>query len=216
MSQILTFNLLKADTLTEKIAVITNLVQSQTNKPKQTKESNEQINYLKEIQSDTKYKTELCKTFTQNNFCPYGSKCRFAHGKQELFDKVINCKKYKQKECMSFFKNFHCCYGTRCHFKHDERKLKDIIKNNYHLRLKLVEFALENNNEEEILFNLEEENLTKLVAGFKNKNRNKNSNSDCDSLLYRINENEKMIIDRETANVQSKFSLNTNNIVPLF
>lgn len=27
-----------------------------------------------------KYKTELCKTFSEKGYCPYGRKCRFAHG----------------------------------------------------------------------------------------------------------------------------------------
>ena len=81
---------------------------------------------LKENRNDPKYKTELCKTFSEKGSCPYGSKCRFAHGKEELFQKKINCKLYKQKECNSFFTNFYCNYGSRCHFKHDERTLDDI------------------------------------------------------------------------------------------
>lgn len=81
---------------------------------------------LKENKNDPKYKTELCKKFTEKGSCPYGSKCRFAHGKEELFQKKINCKLYKQKECNSFFTNFYCNYGSRCHFKHDERSLDDI------------------------------------------------------------------------------------------
>lgn len=28
-----------------------------------------------------KYKTELCRTFEEKGACPYGQKCRFAHGK---------------------------------------------------------------------------------------------------------------------------------------
>lgn len=32
--------------------------------------------------SDTlKYKTELCKKYEEKGLCPYGLKCRFAHGK---------------------------------------------------------------------------------------------------------------------------------------
>src|SRR4051794_20462125 len=87
------------------------------------KDAMEFVDYMKEYQTDPKYKTELCKSFTETGFCAYGNKCRFAHGRQELFDKIVNCKKYKQKECLSFFKNKYCCYGSRCHFKHEERKL---------------------------------------------------------------------------------------------
>ena len=37
---------------------------------------------------DMKYKTEICKKFQTNGKCPYGEKCRFAHGKQELITKL--------------------------------------------------------------------------------------------------------------------------------
>lgn len=30
------------------------------------------------------YKTNLCRTFTKQGFCPYGMKCQFAHGESEL------------------------------------------------------------------------------------------------------------------------------------
>jgi hypothetical protein len=30
------------------------------------------------------YKTELCKNFEESRYCRYGSKCNFAHGKDEL------------------------------------------------------------------------------------------------------------------------------------
>src|SRR3569833_3098021 len=76
--------------------------------------------------NDPKYKTELCKGFSNKGFCPYGNKCRFAHGKHELSGKSIDASKYKQKECKSFKEQGFCMYGSRCNFKHDERKLKDI------------------------------------------------------------------------------------------
>ncbi len=31
-----------------------------------------------------KYKTELCKNFSETGFCPYRKKCKFAHGINEL------------------------------------------------------------------------------------------------------------------------------------
>ena len=30
------------------------------------------------------YKTELCKNYTESGGCPYGWRCKFAHGKDEL------------------------------------------------------------------------------------------------------------------------------------
>ena len=42
-----------------------------------------------EHKKDPKYKTELCKTFSETGKCPYGFKCRFAHGKEELSKKTL-------------------------------------------------------------------------------------------------------------------------------
>ncbi len=101
------------------------------------KDALEFVDYVKEYQNDSKYKTELCKSFTECGFCAYGNKCRFAHGKHELFEKSVNHKKYKQKECLSFFKNKYCCYGSRCHFKHEERKLPELDRSYYFYKLSL-------------------------------------------------------------------------------
>ena len=82
----------------------------------------------KESGGEQNYKTELCRTWVEKNFCPYREKCRFAHGKKDLHDKIINSKNYKQKECNSFYQKGYCPYGPRCHFKHEERKLDDVIR----------------------------------------------------------------------------------------
>ena len=94
-------------------------------KLKMKKNAMDPVNFDEERKNDPKYKTELCKSFMETNFCVYGNKCRFAHGYKELVvKKQIN--NYKQKMCNSFFKKGYCPYGNRCNFKHDERKLKDI------------------------------------------------------------------------------------------
>ena len=51
---------------------------------------------------DPKYKTELCKKFQSTGKCPYGYKCRFAHGKEELLSKSqgLNYKKNHVKHLM--------------------------------------------------------------------------------------------------------------------
>ena len=36
------------------------------------------------IKDPDRYKTVLCATWVQTNECPYGRKCQFAHGKEEL------------------------------------------------------------------------------------------------------------------------------------
>jgi hypothetical protein len=102
------------------------------------KNSNINSNSFEEILSnenkiDDKYKTELCKKWTDLGYCPYGNKCRFAHGKCELVDKIISLKKkYKQKECVSFHKSFYCKYGVRCQFKHFEKNLNEIERSHYY------------------------------------------------------------------------------------
>ena len=87
-----------------------------------------------EKKKDPKYKTELCKTYSETGECPYGRKCRFAHGKEELFlkDNGIN---YKKIECKSFSELGFCTYGSRCSFKHDERKINNFKLPFYYVKL---------------------------------------------------------------------------------
>jgi hypothetical protein len=92
-------------------------------KRKYKKNAHDYVNYEEEFFNDCKFKTELCSSYTSNGFCRYGNKCRFAHGKTELFDKSLAYPKYKQTECNSFFTYGSCAYGLRCHFKHDDRQL---------------------------------------------------------------------------------------------
>ena len=94
-------------------------------KLKMKKNAMDPVNFEEEKKNDPKYKTELCKSFMETNFCVYGNKCRFAHGYNELVvKKQIN--HYKQKLCNSFFNKGYCPYGSRCNFKHDERKIQQI------------------------------------------------------------------------------------------
>lgn len=46
----------------------------------------------------------MCKNFSENGFCRYGKKCRFAHGSNDL--KKFNESKtnyYRTKKCQSFW-----------------------------------------------------------------------------------------------------------------
>ena len=88
---------------------------------KMKKNAADPIDLNKEKDCDPKYKTELCKTFEKTNFCPYGNKCRFAHGKEELFEKSECIFNYKKKDCKSFYSNIYCIYGSRCLFKHSDK-----------------------------------------------------------------------------------------------
>ena len=91
--------------------------------------------YFQEFEKirDPKYKTELCKKFEEIGKCPYGFKCRFAHGKEELNSKNTG-NNYKKKSCKTFLENGFCPYGSRCSFKHDERTLNDIKLPYYYIK----------------------------------------------------------------------------------
>jgi hypothetical protein len=113
-------------------------------KLKLKKNANEYVDVNNEKKNDPKYKTELCRSWSENGFCVYGNKCRFAHGKHEMFEKPINLTKYRQKDCNSFKENGFCMYGSRCNFKHDNRKLED-IERSYYLFLLSQHKECENN-----------------------------------------------------------------------
>lgn len=108
-------------------------------KLKMKKNAMDPVNFEEERRNDPKYKTELCKSFMETNFCVYGNKCRFAHGYKELVTKKqIN--HYKQKMCNSFFNKGYCPYGNRCNFKHDERKIEQIGLPYYYSHLLSLHF----------------------------------------------------------------------------
>ena len=83
---------------------------------------------------DPKYKTELCKKFQTTGKCPYGYKCRFAHGKEELIIKNQG-KNYKKRFCKSFHEKGYCPYGSRCNFRHDEKTFNETNLSYYYFRL---------------------------------------------------------------------------------
>jgi hypothetical protein len=63
----------------------------------------------------------MCKTFAEKSFCPYGYKCRFAHGAQELV-KAPAKENFRTKRCMGYEEHGFCLYGQRCQFSHEEKK----------------------------------------------------------------------------------------------
>ncbi|XP_027011315.1 mRNA decay activator protein ZFP36 [Tachysurus fulvidraco] len=68
--------------------------------------------------TSSRYKTELCRTFTERGTCKYGSKCQFAHGADELRG-INRHPKYKTEPCRTFHSIGFCPYGIRCHFVHN-------------------------------------------------------------------------------------------------
>ena len=83
---------------------------------------------------DPKYKTELCKKYQTIGKCPYGNKCRFAHGKEELITKYQGAN-YKLKNCKTFMEKGYCPYGLRCSFKHNELKFSEINFSYFYFQL---------------------------------------------------------------------------------
>jgi len=104
---------------------------SRSGKKKYKKDALEFVDYEHEYKNDPKFKTELCKTFTDTGFCTYGNKCRFAHGREELFNKYSSHPKYRKSDCVTFHTNGYCNYGSRCHFRHHEKRSLDEISRSF-------------------------------------------------------------------------------------
>jgi hypothetical protein len=84
-----------------------------------------------------KYKTEICKNFSEMGSCPYRSKCQFAHGQEELLQTASAPRKaYRTKKCKSFWEEGVCRYGFRCQFLHyssGTQKAKGFLQTAYHM-----------------------------------------------------------------------------------
>ena len=96
--------------------------------------------------SNPRYKTALCKKYMQNQSCPYGDKCQFAHGEQELrsfnaqpqnmmYSLGMNPKNqnnmlnYKIVKCKNFEKDGTCKYGQHCTFAHGDKEVRNKSEN---------------------------------------------------------------------------------------
>ena len=88
----------------------------------------------------TKYKTEMCKNWIEVGRCRYGKKCQFAHGDDEMSQKVIPANiKYKSKACKTFLESQYCPYGTRCLFAHERREFEEVHEYFYVTKLIVLE-----------------------------------------------------------------------------
>ncbi|KAK2900287.1 cysteine three histidine 1 [Channa argus] len=65
----------------------------------------------------TRYKTELCTSYSAAGFCKYAERCQFAHGLHELHVPFRH-PKYKTELCRSYHTTGYCYYGSRCLFVH--------------------------------------------------------------------------------------------------
>uniref|UniRef100_A0A224XUU5 Protein tis11-like isoform x2 n=1 Tax=Panstrongylus lignarius TaxID=156445 RepID=A0A224XUU5_9HEMI len=70
------------------------------------------------VNTSSRYKTELCRPYEESGTCKYGDKCQFAHGGHELRC-LVRHPKYKTELCRTFHSVGFCPYGPRCHFIHN-------------------------------------------------------------------------------------------------
>jgi butyrate response factor 1 len=116
-------------------------------KPRYKKDALVPVDFGKESRKDPKYKTELCMTFANSGFCAYGNKCRFAHGKEDLFFKEVTHPKYRKSDCLTFHTTGACTYGTRCHFRHlPKPHLSQVNRSYYSWQLATVGESLQMNS----------------------------------------------------------------------
>ena len=94
-----------------------------------------------QFDADGKYKTELCKNWIETAKCRYESKCRFAHGQEELTQAArrIYNDKFKSKNCRTFYHTKQCMYGTRCMFRHEHRNIKQLHRHYYTPQIYVLE-----------------------------------------------------------------------------
>ena len=107
--------------------------------------------------------------------CPYGFKCRFAHGKNELNSKIFNIN-YKKKPCKSFNQFGFCPYGSRCNFLHNNRKIRNINLPYFYI-MTFIDF-ITLNKRLPVFKNLEFDNNN--INKDKISNSSTSSNSNCD------------------------------------
>ena len=101
-------------------------------------------------QGNPRYKTVLCKKFMSTQSCPYGEKCQFAHGEQELrpfngqapnmmytmgmgSKNQNNMLNYKIVKCKNWEKDKTCKYGVHCTYAHGEEELRNKADNLYQM-----------------------------------------------------------------------------------
>ncbi|XP_057465521.1 uncharacterized protein LOC130755182 [Actinidia eriantha] len=67
------------------------------------------------------YKTEICRSWEDSSHCRYGSKCQFAHGKEEVRPSRFPTKnKSEAQTCKSYSSSGTCSYGSKCRFAHHQ------------------------------------------------------------------------------------------------
>ncbi|XP_017282500.1 cysteine three histidine 1 [Kryptolebias marmoratus] len=73
----------------------------------------------------TRYKTELCTSYSTSGSCRYAERCQFAHGLHELLVPFRH-PKYKTALCRSYHTTGYCYYGNRCLFVHNPSEQRQV------------------------------------------------------------------------------------------
>lgn len=69
--------------------------------------------------SSASYKTEICQAWEDLENCRFGSKCQFAHGKEELRPSRFSSRNKSETQlCKSYASTGSCIYGSRCRLIH--------------------------------------------------------------------------------------------------
>ncbi|XP_062240224.1 cysteine three histidine 1 [Platichthys flesus] len=75
----------------------------------------------------TRYKTELCTSYSTTGSCKYAERCQFAHGLPELHIPFRH-PKYKTELCRSYHTTGYCYYGSRCLFVHNSTEQRPVLR----------------------------------------------------------------------------------------
>lgn len=75
----------------------------------------------------TRYKTELCTSYSATGLCNYAERCQFAHGIHELHVPFQH-PKYKTQLCRSYHMTGFCNYGSRCLFVHNPSEQRSYVR----------------------------------------------------------------------------------------
>lgn len=104
---------------------------------------NEDLEYGMEMyeMEDCKYKTQICRNWLETAHCRFESKCRFAHGQEELQEsaRFAYSEKFKSKNCRTFYQTKYCSFGDRCLFRHEHRHLRQLHRHFYTPHLFMLE-----------------------------------------------------------------------------
>jgi len=67
---------------------------------------------VRPVVNAARYKTELCRSYSENGYCRYADKCQFAHGPGEL-RATSRHPRYKTELCKAYHTTGFCAYGAR-------------------------------------------------------------------------------------------------------